>query len=218
MGCLWISFGFTFLCSLSQMLFESFLHFSVQCSRIFPAEYSCDCFVFVYFPEYYSGFIIFLCLLSTTSTKQQGCAFPPYLQIMKLWSAPAFSMFIIPNVIRVFLTFFGSVLEDFPRRVFLQLLRVCLFPRIYSGFIIFLCLLSMTSTKQQGLAPFLQTGKSWNFEAPPLFLCSLSRMLFGSFLHFSVQCSAISPPSILAIASCLFIIPNVIRVFLTFFG
>ena len=37
------------------MLFGSFLHFSVQCSRIFPAEYSCDRFVFVYYPECYSG-------------------------------------------------------------------------------------------------------------------------------------------------------------------
>ena len=33
---------------------------------------------------------------------------------MKLWSAPAFSLFIIPNIIQVFLTFFGSVLGDFP--------------------------------------------------------------------------------------------------------
>ena len=47
-------------------------------AREFLREYSCDCFVFVHYPEYYSGFIIFLCLLSTTFTKQQGFALPNY--------------------------------------------------------------------------------------------------------------------------------------------
>ena len=51
-----------------------------------------------------------------------------------------------------------------------------------------------------------------------LFLCLLSRMLFGVFLISFCLVPEDFPASILAIASYLFISPNIIRVFLTFFG
>ena len=103
-------------------------------------------------------------------------------------------MFIIPNIIRVFLTFFGSVLGDFPAEYSCDRFVFVYFPeyiRVLLYFYVYYLRLPLNSRA----APFLQTCKSWNFEAPPLFLCSLSQILFGAFLHFSVQYSAISPPS-----------------------
>ena len=75
-GCLMNDILILFLCLLSRMLFGVFLISFSLVFADFPAEYSCNRFVFVHYPECYSGFIIFLCLLSTISTKQQGFALP----------------------------------------------------------------------------------------------------------------------------------------------
>ena len=69
-------------------------------------------------------------------------------------------MFIIPNVIRVFLTFFGSVLADFPHRVISH-------PYCYVHYDV--------------LDTTCVIGCLMN-DILILFLCILSRMLFGVFL------------------------------------
>ena len=131
------------------MLFGSFLHFSVQCSRIFPAEYSCDRFVFVYYPECYSG-LSYIFRLST---------------------------------------------RRFPRRVISH-------PYCYVHYDV--------------LDTTCVIGCLMN-DILILFLCLLSRMLFGVFLiSFSLVFSSISPASILVIAMCLFISSNIIRGILIF--
>ena len=104
-----------------------------------------------------------------------------------------FSMFIIPNVIRVFLKFFGSVLADFPRRVISH-------PYCYVHYDV--------------LDTTCVIGCLMN-DILILFLCLLSRMLFGLFLTSFGSVLYDFPTSILAIAMCLFISSNIIRGFLS---